>query len=759
MSTQSPSRPTIRRSPVEPASGHSGHELPERLSLAARAGGWSARHRRKAILGWLAFVVTAYLVGMAVGQSQLTDVQMGNGQSQVATRIYERAFPYHSSEQVLVEGTGTIHFGDRVFTAAVTDLVRRLRSLETVAELRSPLAGSNRVLRSADGRAVLVTFNLAGDYNQAQQNVEAPLAAVAATAARYPQLRIGEFGAASAAKGLTAAYMHDFHRAEYTSLPVTMIILLLAFGALVAAGVPLLLGATAVLGALGLIGPLSRLVPVNPGQIDAVVGLIGLAVGVDYSMFYLRRKLEERRNGRDNDEALAVAARTSGQAVLISGLTVMTAMAGMLLAGNAIFTSLGMGTIAVVAIAVIGSVTVLPAVMSLLGDAIEKGRAPIVERRRARGHSRVWGHIIDCVLRRPALSVLLSTGLLIEAALPAFRMHTVDPGLVGLPRNLPIMRTYTAIQGAFPGGPIPALVVVHAPDVTAPQVEKALVDMSRNALATGMMAGPVITSVSGDRTVATVTISLAGTGTDSRSDAALAALRTRVIPATIGAVAGVQTYVAGQTAASQDFNDTMKAHLPLVFGFVLGLAFLLLLVTFRSLVIPIKTIVLNLLSVGAAYGVVTLIFQDGYLRSLLGAQNVGGVIDWLPVFLFVVLFGLSMDYHVLILSRVREEHDGGRSTADAVAEALKSTAGVVTSAAIVMVAVFSIFIVLPEITYKQLGVGLAAAVLIDATVVRAVLLPAAMTLLGEWNWYLPRRLQLSRDRHPVKIGTASRIGR
>lgn len=739
-------------SPIE-----SSGAAPERHSnLAAAAGGWSAHHRRKAILGWLVFVSAAYLIGLAVGQRQLTDVQMGNGESKQATTIYEHAFPYHSGEQILVQGAGRIRFGERPFTAAVEDLVARLRTLGTVSDLRSPLASSNRALRSADGRAVLVTFNLAGDYNQSQRNVEGALAAVAATARAHPQLQIGEFGAASAAKELTAAYMHDFHRAEYTSIPVTLVILLFAFGALVAAGIPLLLGFTAVLAALGLIGPLSHLVPVNQGQIGAVVALIGLAVGVDYLMFYLRRMLEERRSGQDAEHALARAAATSGHAVLISGLTVMTAMAGMLLAGNAVFTSIGMGTMVVVAIAVIGSVTVLPAVMSKLGDAVEKGRAPIIARRRARGRSRAWSYLIDRVLRRPAVSLLLSIGLLGAAGMPALRMHTVDPGMVGLPTNLPIMRTYAAIQHEFPGGPIPAFVVVQAPNVTTPPVQNALARLSSRALATGEMGGPVITSVSGDRTVATVTISLAGTGTDSRSDAALAELRTRVIPETIGAVPGVRTYVAGPTAASQDFNDTMKAHLPLVIGFVLGFAFLLLLITFRSLVIPLKTIILNLLSVGAAYGVVTLIFQDGYLRSLLGAQNVGGVIDWLPLFLFVVLFGLSMDYHVLILSRIREEHENGLSTKDAVAEGLKSTAGVVTSAAIVMVAVFSIFVVLPEITFKQLGVALAVAVLIDATIVRAVLLPSAMTLLGEWNWYLPSWRRLARGSHRGRFPAGAR---
>jgi RND superfamily putative drug exporter len=412
-----------------------------------------------------------------------------------------------------------------------------------------------------------------------------------------------------------------------------------------------------------------------------------------------------------------------------------------------VFSSLAMGSILVVAVAVLGSVTVLPALLSKLGDNVERGRAPFFARRRERGQSQAWSYMVDSVLRVPAVSVVLSAGLLIALAIPALRMHTVDPGFVGLPPNLAIMQTYDRIQKAFHGGPIPALVVVQARDVTAPLVQRGISRLADQALATREMGGPVVVSISSDRTVATATISFTGNGTDSRSEHALATLRRTIIPRTIGAVPGVRAYVGGATAGSRDFNDTMRSHLPLVFGFVLGLAFVLLLITFRSIVIPLKTILLNLLSVGAAYGVLTLIFQDGYLRSLLGAQNIGGVIDWLPLFLFVVLFGLSMDYHVLILSRVREGHLSGMKTSDAVALGIKSTAGVVTSAAMVMVAVFSIFALLPEIMFKQLGVGLAVAVLIDATIVRAVLLPSAMKLLGEWNWYMPRLPSRARRRH------------
>ena len=707
-------------------------------NIAAAAGGWSATHRRKAILGWLAFVAVAFFVGSAVGKRYLTDVQQSNGDAKQALATYETAFPYHSGEQVLIQGRGGIRTTDPIFAAAVGDLVTRLRSLPNLSYIRSPLQRTNRTLRSGDHRSMLVTFSVAGDSSQAQKNVDAPLSVVAATARAFPRLRIEEFGAASANKALAKAFISDAKKAQYTSIPVTLIILVFAFGSLVAAGVPLLLGITAVVAALGLIGPISHVLPVNAGQIDAVVALIGLAVGVDYSMFYLRRKLEERRAGADNDSAVSRAAATSGRAVLVSGLTVMTAMAGMFLTGNATFSSLAMGTMLVVAVAVLGSVTVLPAIISSLGDNVERGRAPFVARRRERGHSRAWSYIVDHVLRVPVVSLVVSAGALAALAIPALHMHTVDPGFVGLPPNLPIMRTYERVQQAFPGGPIPALVVVKGADVTTPRVEHGIELMGRRALASRQMGGPVVVSVSSDRTVAAVTISLAGRGTDRRSEHALATLRRTIIPATIGALRGVQVYVGGATAGSRDFNDTMKAHLPLVFGFVLGLAFLLLLVTFRSVVVPLMTIVLNVLSVGAAYGVVTLVFQDGVARGLLSAQDVGGVIDWLPLFLFVVLFGLSMDYHVLILSRVREGHLRGLPTAESVGEGIKSTAGVVTSAAVVMVAVFSIFAILPEIMFKQLGVGLAVAVLIDATIVRAVLLPSAMKLLGEWNWYLPK---------------------
>jgi uncharacterized membrane protein YdfJ with MMPL/SSD domain len=326
-------------------------------------------------------------------------------------------------------------------------------------------------------------------------------------------------------------------------------------------------------------------------------------------------------------------------------------------------------------------------------------------------------------------------------ALPAFGMHTAFPGISSMPREIPIMQTYDRIQASFPGGPLPAVVAVEADNVASPEFDAAFADFRRQALATGQMEDPIEVQVNDASTVAVISVPLAGTGTDDASTEALLTLREDVIPATIGAVDGAEVAVAGEAASSYDFSQLTKDRAPYVFAFVLLLAFGLLLVAFRSIVIAAKAVVLNLLSVAAAYGLLVIVFQWGWGESLLGFESTGAITAWLPLFMFVILFGLSMDYHVFILSRIREAFDRGLDTEAAVTHGIKSTAGVVTAAAIVMVAVFSIFATLSTIDMKQAGVGLAAAILIDATIVRAVLLPSAMKLLGDWNWYLPRWLE------------------
>jgi RND superfamily putative drug exporter len=390
----------------------------------------------------------------------------------------------------------------------------------------------------------------------------------------------------------------------------------------------------------------------------------------------------------------------------------------------------------------IGSLTVLPALLSKLGDRVDKGRIPFLGKRlAARSESRMWSAILDRVLRHPKVAVVLSAGVLVALAIPALGMHTASAGVDSIPKDTPVIQTFNRITAAFPGEKAALNVVVKAKDVTSPEVAAGIRQLEARALGTKTAVDTTDVDISKDKTVAQVTIPIAGKGTDTASVNALATVRDDLVPSTIGKVRGVETVVGGDTAATVDYNTMIKANAPIVFLFVLGLAFMLLLVTFRSLVIPLKAIVLNLLSVGAAYGVLVLVFQQGHGEKLLGFESTGAIEPWLPLFLFVILFGLSMDYHVFILSRIREAVDRGMSTRSAVAHGIKSTAGVVTSAAVVMVAVFSIFGTLSALEFKQMGVGLAVAVLLDATLVRAVLLPAAMTLLGERNWYLPKWLE------------------
>ncbi len=708
-------------------------------NLAARAGRWSAQHRKKAIFGWLAFVIIAVFIGGSVGTKTLENDDLGVGESGRADDVMSEHFPDKGSESVLVQSRGGARTGDAQFRAVVGDVVSRLERTQNVRNVKNPYGPDSAGQLSEDKRSALVTFELPGD--KPDEKVEPSLDAVATLEKQHAGFRIEQFGDGSADKALSDAFEDDFRKAEVTSLPITLVILILAFGALLAAFVPLLLAITAVAAAVGLIGPISQIWPVDEA-ISSVVLLIGLAVGVDYSMFYLRREREERARGRTEEAALEAAAATSGRAVLVSGITVIAAMAGMYFGGAPTFLSFATGTILVVAIAVLGSLTVLPAVLSKLGDRVNKGRVPFLRPEKRTGEARAWGWVLDRVLRRPAISMVVAGAVLVALAIPVFHIHTADSGVDGLPRSLSIMQTYDRMQAAFPGETFSADVVVEGKNLDVAQVRDAAQELRQVARESDQFQEPVTVDVSPDKQVAVVEVPLAGSGTDDRSMNAVRTLREDVVPDAFGSVSsGSVVGVAGFTAGSVDFNELMSSRIWLVFGFVFSVAFLLLLVTFRSIVIPIKAILLNVLSVAAALGIVTWVFQDGNLESLLGFDSTGAVTAWFPIMLFVILFGLSMDYHVFILSRIKEAVDRGERTEDAVSHGIKSTAGVVSAAALVMVGVFSIFATLSFIDMKMFGVGLAAAVLIDATLVRGVLLPATMKLLGDWNWYLPSWLE------------------
>jgi RND superfamily putative drug exporter len=711
--------------------------MPE-TNLAGRAGRWSAAHWKTAAFGWIAVAVLATVIGSLVGATQMKSWAIANGNSRRAEQILDEAsFNVPARESVLIQSaTPTIH--DQTFESAVANVIQSVSSEPSVTNVVSALDHPNAGLISRDGHSALVQFDIRGKADDAKNKIAPVLAAVDRAQSANPSVIIEEFGQASADHQLDRRFSGDMGRAELTSLPLTLAILLVAFGALVAAGLPVLLAFSAVFAATGLNALASHVIPTDQQTLSAIILMIGMAVGIDYSLFYLRREREERHAGRTPHDALLFTARTSGQAVLVSGSTVLIAMAGMFVAGNSLFTSIGVGTMIVVFAAMVGSLTVLPALLHRLGDNVDRGRIPVF-----RGSPRddgPWGRFIGMVLQRPALWAAASAGALLVAAAPAAGMHTKLPNLTDLPHDLKIVRTYTRIQRAFPGSQTPAVVVVKSANVETPQMRRAFTLFRERALATGQFFAPFTVTSNPAHTVARIDFAVAGNGDNGASVAALHTLRDTVIPPIAATLASTEVAVTGTTAGTYDFNHQMRARLPYVFLFVLGLAFVLLLITFRSLVIAVTAVALNLLSVGAAYGILVAVFQHGWFAGAFGFQTNGAIVSWLPLFLFVVLFGLSMDYHVFILSRIKELHDRGVPTNDAIRLGIIRTAGTVTSAAVIMVAVFGLFASLSMIMMQQMGFGLAVAVLIDATVIRAVLVPATMKLLGEWNWYLPSRL-------------------
>ncbi|MGN6431560.1 MAG: MMPL family transporter [Gaiellaceae bacterium] len=718
-------------------------QMQRAMNIAGRMGAWSARHWKTAVFGWLAVVVVCFYVGNTmVGFKQLDQYDAGSGQSHKADQILKKAFPERApqTEFVLIQSTSRT-VDDPAFRATVNDVVRSVKTSTAIKGLTSPYDPGHRDLISDDRLAAMVKWDMKGDADEAQKKIDALSATTERVATRHPDFYVGHAGVSSD-KALEKLFNDQLALAGERSIPITIGVLLLVLGTLVAVGIPILLALTGVVGTIGLVALTSHAVPAD-SNVNAVILLIGLAVGVDYSLFYIKRWREERAAGRDSSAALTVAASTSGRSVLISGFTVMIAMAGMFLAGDKTYLSFAIATMIVVAVAMLGSLTVLPAILAKLGPRVDKGRIPFAHRfRNDAGGSRLWKAVLRPTLRHPAVAVVLAGGALLLLALPAFRMHTAQSGFDALPKNAPTVGTINRVQDAFSNGDVsPAIVAVKA-DTDAPATQQALRELKRKALASGQARQPIEVETNASHDVARVTIPLVGKGVDSKSNAALDTLRSELLPQTLGTLPDDATWaVTGITAQSVDQNSLLKSKAPIVFGFVLIFAFLLLLVAFRSIVIALKAIVLNLLSVGAAYGVLVLTFQYGWGESLFDFNSNGGIAFWLPIFLFVILFGLSMDYHVFILSRVREAYGRGASTEEAVEHGITTTAGVVTSAAIVMVGVFFVFALMPILDMKEMGIGLAAAVLIDATIVRAVLLPASMKLLGDWNWYLPSWLE------------------
>ena len=714
----------------------------EHRGLAVGVARWSARHRWSAILLWVATVAAIVVGAGAAGTIEATDSDEAIGESAAAVKAIDRAdFADEEPplELILVEAGSSTSLDDA--SGVVDGLRADLEALPQVAEVRDPVV-------SPDGTAALLQAALGPPGTADTASGDDPAAASAAvaevvTAARTanPGLRIEHTGDIALDEAISKIYDEDLKRAELFSVPVTLVILILVFGALIAASVPLLLALSAIVAAMGLAQLASHLVP-TADEVSSVILLVGMAVGVDYSLFYIRREREERLKGRDTYDAIAVAAATSGRAVVVSGVTVIIAMAGMFLSGDGTFASLAVGTIAVVVAAVVGSVTVLPALLAILGRWVDRPRVPLIWRLQSRdGNPRFWRAVLRPVLARPAIAFTVGAGVLIALALPALGMKLGDPGIDDLPQDQPAIAAYSRLVELFPDEGASHEVVVWSErggSLDRSAVEAAAAELGTRLQHDDRFAVENLQATYAlDGDVAVIDVPIPDDYSSQAAVESLGALRADVA-GTLGAVAGVGAGVTGDTAWSADFRAQLEQRMPLVVAFVLCLTLIVLVIAFRSLTIALTSVVLNLLSVGAAYGLVTLVFQGTWAEGLLHFHSSGAVLTWLPLFLFVILFGLSMDYHVFVVSRIREARETGLDTRAAVAQGITRSAGTVTSAAVVMVAVFSIFATLSALDFKQLGVGLAAAILIDATLVRAVLLPSAMVLLGERNWYLPR---------------------
>lgn len=710
---------------------------------------WSATHPWSAIALWTAFVIVCFLAGSALGTNKISDADSGLRESGRATRLEASGnFPELPEESVLITAAAGGKLDTAATEAVTTDLIARMKTLPEVAEVGDAIP-------APDDEAVLIPVTMTGDPETADARVQPLLDQSAAVEQAHPGFRVEQVGTGSTAKGLTETLGEDFKRAEYLSLPITLLILLVVFGALIAAGIPVVLALSSVAAAIGLSALVSHLIPAT-STVTNVILLMGMAVGVDYSLFYIKREREERAKGRNRLDAIEIAALTSGRTVVMSGFTVIVALAGLYLAREATFTSLATGSIVVVAVAVLASLTVLPALLAKLGSWVDRPRVPILWRLTMRtGRSRVWPALLRPSLRHPVLTLALSIGALLALALPALDMKLKQSSIEDLSRDIAVVRAMDRLTTHFPSEGTTHQVVVRAPADRAEEVTTALRGLAARAEANPLFARDQQPRIreSPDQRVHTVTVGTPYAPKAAGAHESLVTLRAW-LPDAIGAIDGVEYAVGGKVAWSEDFTNHLQERLPWVVGFVLLLTMLMMAVMFRSLAIALSAVFLNLLSAAAAFGVLVAVFQHTWAEGILGFSSSGTLINWMPLFLFVVLFGLSMDYHVFVVSRIREAAQQGMSIRNAIEEGITRSAGVVTSAAIVMVAVFSIFGTLSLIEFKQLGVGLATAIALDALVIRTFVLPALMAVIGNGNWW-PGKLFVRR--HPGQVPTAGEL--
>jgi RND superfamily putative drug exporter len=713
---------------------------------------WSARHRWPVVGLWFLLTIGTFGASLAAGGTRSADAVASNGNQQEERFESSEAFDvFNASGTAVATHIFTLLVGDPVrivddpaYAKELDDILARMAALQATVDgtagpvfehLVDPrLAPPQSALISPDKTTLRITATIPGEQTAVDERLDTVRTFLDELRAAHPDLRIHSLDGRLANQDIQELVNGGLDASLRLTIPLTFLILLIAFGAAIAALVPLVLAVTALLAAFGVLGLYSQAIdPVSPYASQLIV-LIGLAVAVDYSLFMVTRYRTERRARREKLDAIRVASSTAGRAVFFSGLAVMFSIGGLFLLNDNLFRSMAIGTIAVVAIAVIGSLTFLPATLAILGDNVDRLRLPFLGRDRPEG-SGLWAVIVRAVMRRPLVAFLIAGGILVGVAVPTSRLHMGQSDFASFPDSIDAVAGVNLLNEKWPQGSdlVLQVVVTHADRA---DTKAAIDDLSSRILALQGMSGPPDTRMSVDGSVALMSYVMSGGQNDEHNRDIVREVRRDLVPASFANVPDVRGYVTGRVAFTLDTVDFYARGIPRVMAFVLALSFLLLLVAFRSIVIPIKAILLNLLSTGSAFGLLVLVFQDGRLAGPLGFKP-GPIEAFVPVFIFTILFGLSMDYHVFILTRIKEARDRGLATNEAVARGIAITSGTVTSAAAIMVVVFGVFVTLELVIIKQLGFGLATAVLIDATIVRSVLLPATMRLLGEWNWWLP----------------------
>ncbi|WP_327356009.1 MMPL family transporter [Streptomyces sp. NBC_01304] len=714
-------------------------------STTVRLARWSALHPWRAIIGWLVFVVLCLGVGSAVGTNAATTEDYRVGEAGRAEAIAdEGGLERRPTEQVLISSkSGAL---DRpAAEAAAKELTSRMEGLPAVRGVERPRTSEN-------GRILLVQVTMRGAEMVADAQVHTLQAQTEAVQKAHPDLVVEETGSPSTGKGVDDQRDSDLALSEAITLPVTLITLFVVFGSVVMAGVPLLLALSSIAAAIGLVMVVSHLSP-DAGVGNNVILMIGLAVGVDYTLFYLKREREERaRSGGklSSEQLVELAAATSGRAVVISGLAVIVSTATLYLAADVIFSSLATGTIVVVLVAVLSSLTVLPALLVKLGQRQERraaqrahaGRGP----RKVKGSKdgRIFGVLLRPATRHPRATLLVAVLGLLALVTPLFGLNITEMSRDTHSRDIPAMRVYDRLNEAFPELRVTHQVAVRADADQSGQVVAALEELGRRTQDDPLFTGTPRLRTSADHRISVLELSVPHLGNSEEAYRSLDHVRDDYLPATVGKVPGAETGVSGDVARYTDYPAHQNSKLPLVLGALLLVTFGMTLFAFRSIVLALLGVVLNLLSAAAALGLLVLVFQGTWAEGLLNFTSTGSIGSRVPLFLFVILFGLSMDYQVFVVSRIREAALNGVPTRQAVLDGMRSSASVVTSAAVVMTTVFVSFVFLHIIEMKQIGFVLAAAVLLDAFIIRIMILPSVMLLLGEASWWPSRGVSRAR---------------